>query len=512
MGVAMLSTRFLLFIASLLAGFLYAFFAVFFVTEAVVPPEDVSQIDYRLLLLKKVEGQRVFIDSGSNSLWAIFPEIFSDIIGAPTFVISENGSVPIDFKIRKWKKYVRSGDIVVLPLEYGFYQKNDVTSSFVEEVFGVALKGGVDKKADIYLNIMHNYAYHYHIMDFVEKLRFIHNFVNPDYLILARDQRLIEPPISTQFGYRLDHLRDVYAKQTGGDVKNDANRVKHKLTNEMSCFDFIQSYPTRDESAIEHIANALAQMQAEKGATFVITWPAVAGSNCYEKEKIGKLTEQVRRIFEGRGIQVIGEPEDSSFDEKHLLDTYFHVDSDAARIRTQKLATSLRLLMTGEKAARKPNSLQALAGTVVNDELFRGDLALARAFEPISSGEFTPGDAGFQKHFRLFFDGWSGIETWGVWSIGPHSRIAFNVGTRACALTIKGNQFSHSSSSFQVITQKGSVIPFSNSVIVPGENGWAIIDVAHSGIASPRQLGTGEDDRMLGYGLERISINCEPKK
>jgi len=489
-------------------GVVYGLYATFLVTETFVPDADIAGIDYRLTLLKRVPGPRVLIDSGSNSLWSIYPEMLTNILGIPSFVVAENGSVPIDFKLRKWKKYLRSGDIVVLPLEYTYYHKNDITSSFVEELFGTALSSAHDLNETVILNVMSNYAYHYHFMNFLEKIEFIRKHVNPNNLINARYQRLREPSFTEQLNYRLDHLKDLAAKQTGGDVKDDTNRVRHRLTSEKSCFEYIQSYPAHDEAIIEHIASELARIQKENGATFIITWPAVAGTDCYDNESIKKLVKQVRRIFERNGVQVVGDPEDSNFSELHLLDTYFHVDTAAARARTQKLALHLLSAINKERFLRTTVSLKELSKKAVVEEEARIDILLVRSTAPIFSGEYLPKEKSFSDYFRLSSEGWSIPEGWGIWSLGTHSRIYFKVATDGCVLYLKGHQFLNSSSTFHLFTQDGDIVAFSNSVDLPKNSGVAVIEITHNAAAKPRQPEEVADDRMLGFGLEKISVNC----
>ena len=71
--------------------------------------------------------------------------------------------------------------------------------------------------------------------------------------------------------------------------------------------------------------------------------PAGAGSDCYLIPG-GRLpiADQARAIFERHGITVVGEPADSYFTPDHMLDPYYHVDSAAAQIRTQKMVARLQ--------------------------------------------------------------------------------------------------------------------------------------------------------------------------
>lgn len=64
--------------------------------------------------------------------------------------------------------------------------------------------------------------------------------------------------------------------------------------------------------------------------------PAVAGDNYVMPHGL-PIADQARAIFKRNGIAVIGEHADSYFLPQHMLDTYYHVDSAAARLRTQRL-------------------------------------------------------------------------------------------------------------------------------------------------------------------------------
>jgi hypothetical protein len=104
-----------------------------------------------------------------------------------------------------------------------------------------------------------------------------------------------------------------------------------------------------------------------------VTWPAVAGDDCYRTDSLPKAA---RDLLAESGISVVGDPADSAFAPSHMLDTYYHVDSTAAAIRTERLIQ--RLLETPGFAER--SGADAYRSTAVQGaEAFR---ALASRYSP----------------------------------------------------------------------------------------------------------------------------------
>jgi hypothetical protein len=62
---------------------------------------------------------------------------------------------------------------------------------------------------------------------------------------------------------------------------------------------------------------------------------------------------------------VVGEPFDSYFTPEHMLDTYYHIDSDAAHLRTERLIERLRA------AGLKPDGTENKATVWLASEALR---------------------------------------------------------------------------------------------------------------------------------------------
>jgi hypothetical protein len=272
---------------------------------------------YPQFLLENIRAPRIVIDAGSSSMFGIEPALIEQTFHQPVIDIADNGSIPLEMKIYRLLKFTRPGDTLVLPLEWVYYTRDIVPQDFV------------DKTPD-------EYAAYYASQPFMERLKFsvrhlsLHNVSDAGRLYLRKDLQ------------RMHYLRmqaDM-AKWPMGDRKDD--RRRRSSVEGVSCADYIAA-TGKIPPIVEWAAKQLSDLQARRNVRIYVTWPAVAGSDCYNMPN-GRLpiADAARAIFERHGIAVVGEPADSYFTPEHMLDTYYHVDSAAAQIRTLTLAARLQ--------------------------------------------------------------------------------------------------------------------------------------------------------------------------
>ena len=316
---------------------------------------------YTQFLLEKVGAPRIVIDAGSSSMFGIEPALIEQAFGRPVIDVADNGSIPLEMKIDRLLRYAREGDTLILPLEWVYYTRQSVPQDFT------------DKTPD-------EYAAYYASQPFARRLAFVvqhaslHNLSDAGRLYLRKDLQRVHTA----------RIQADMAKWPFGDRKDD--RRRQVFVNNMSCADYIAAAGSM-VSDVTWAAARLADLQTKRRIQVYVTWPAVAGTDCYVL-KDGRLpiAEEARRLFERRGISVVGEPEDSYFGSEHMLDTYYHVDSAAACIRTERLIARLRaagLAPDGSNDGSSDNTTIALA----SEALRRLALQLAQA----SSVEVTEG-------------------------------------------------------------------------------------------------------------------------
>jgi hypothetical protein len=291
-------------------GFLLSFD--FFTTSNREVPYSYSQF-----LLENIAAPRIVIDAGSSSMFGIEPALIEQAFGKTAIDVADNGAIPLDMKIYRLRRFAREGDTLIMPLEWVYYTREGVPQDFT------------DKTPD-------EYAAYYASLPFWPRLAFairhasLHNLSDAGRLYLRKDLR------QTHYA----RMQADMSKWPRGDRKDD--RRRRSSVEGISCADYIAA--TGDMvSSVEWAAKQLSDLQTARHLRVFVTWPAVAGSDCYEMAS-GRLpiADQARAIFERHGITVVGEPADSYFTPEHMLDTFYHVDSAAARVRTERLVSRLR--------------------------------------------------------------------------------------------------------------------------------------------------------------------------
>lgn len=272
---------------------------------------------YSQFLLENIRAPRIVIDAGSSAAWGIEPGLIEQALGRPVIDVADNGAIPLNMKIYRLQKFARAGDILILPLEWVYYTRDVVPQDFT------------DRTPD-------EYAAYYASQPFGARLMFtvrhvsLHNLSDAGRLYLRKDLQRVHAL----------RMQDDMSKWPLGDRKDDHRR--RSSVEAINCADYIEAFG-QITPTVEWAAKQLADLQAKRGVRVYVTWPAVAGSGCYPMvDGHLPLANQARTIFERHGITVVGEPSDSYFAPEHMLDTYYHVDSAAARLRTERLVARLQ--------------------------------------------------------------------------------------------------------------------------------------------------------------------------
>jgi hypothetical protein len=272
---------------------------------------------YSQFLLENIGSPRIVIDAGSSAMFGIDPGLIEQVFGKTVIDVADNGAIPLEMKIYRLRKFAREGDTLIVPLEWVYYTREAVPQDFT------------DKTPD-------EYAAYYASQPFWARLAFairyasLHNLSDAGRLYLRKDLQ------QTHYA----RMQADMSKWPRGDRKDDGRR--RSSVEGISCADYIAATGTMVTN-VEWAAKQLSDLQTRRRLRVYVTWPAVAGSDCYGMASGGvPIADQARAIFERHGIAVVGEPTDSYFTPEHMLDTYYHVDSAAARVWTERLVARLR--------------------------------------------------------------------------------------------------------------------------------------------------------------------------
>jgi hypothetical protein len=123
--------------------------------------------------------------------------------------------------------------------------------------------------------------------------------------------------------------------------------------------------------------------------------------------------------------------------------------------------------------------------------------------------------------------GWSEPEPWGVWSLGTSSELVLSFAgnpVERIELRIAGRMLVHARrprARGRILLNGSGVIDFEATIenptislqvsVAPGDlNSELIIGIQIEAPRSPAQDGISSDTRRLGFGLEEITVTCEP--
>lgn len=461
-----------------------------------------TQYDYHyqeFLLKSTKEYERIIIDGGSNSNHSINSQMLEKEFNKIVINISDNGVIPLFFKLHRLKKNSKSGDIILLPLGYIYYFSTDNNNKiFYDGLFG-------------YFNS------YYHGLDFVEKGKLI--FQTPASSILKA--------ITTQSNEMQNSLDFVEKFNFGerGDFKFRTKSQPDFFTQAKSCEEYIflhkvipdinerlkyDNYDFILSSNFKRNISLMKEIEKENGVKFILTYPAVTGDNCYSgkyKEKFIEFDEELKEFLSKNDIPIIGSYQDSYFPKKYMNDTYYHVLPEARDIRTKKLIENI-----------KNSNYYSLFNNSSKDKV-EAKMDISNFINSIQSISFDK-EYSFSSNVNnidiKLLRGWYQKETIGVWSKRERSRVIFKIDKnkieKDLILKLKSNIFGDKDKSDIFINEK-----YLGTYLLDGVNNIKInksfidrnfitIEFRNKNIKSPKELGISEDNRALKLLLKSIEV------
>ena len=489
-------THFILYLASIVVGMIAASGGLFLLFDRLVMPDrDHNWRSYHEIILDYVPGPRILIDSGSNTNHAIAPELIERELKRPTLIIADNAGVPFQVKLDRLEKYAKSGDIIILPLEWSYYDTEQVQMDFIE-----------------YITV--KWAEYYHAMTKPEQFRFFLGHIQLD-KIISRLWRLTDatPNVDQRKSYQ--YIVDEKLNLSGVTKTSFEDRKRHISMRGKSCHEYIFAPTGEIRDFVKETAIGLSKLQKDRQVTIIMTWPAVAGADCYDFAALDSFVEKMRELFLNVGIAVVGDPRNSLFSEEHTLDTYYHIDIEAAYTRTRRLIEDIKAagLIPAEPEQTSPpleNGSAALIATALTKEEARIARNNSMLLSPLAKGAYVPGTEEFDNLFQLSPTGWHDFEGWGVWSRGDRSEIALRPQpNKTCDVKLDAQYFSGGRPSSIFVDGEFLKIDDGGPIsIAPGDRPITI-GLRHRDAHSPRELGMSDDFRVLAFGLSRIIVGCE---
>ncbi|MCI6661364.1 hypothetical protein [Campylobacter sp.] len=288
------------------------------------------------LLENTKDRPRIIFDSGSNSHHSINSLMIEKELGLLTLNMAHHAGYPLDFILHKLAPFLNNKDVVILPLEYPYYSRDDkaIISDITNEL---------PRHGKFYFNALPLNKK----LFVLTKLNFTQGsipFINAYFLA---KHNLIGSHFNFDDKSNIDNL---LKNGERGDINytmllnqgidlSKVNQNKGKTCQESTEVEQL------NPKFIQNI-KLIKEIEAKTGARFIFTYPALAGDGCYDfstpkGEKLKALIEQIKPLVESYGFLFIGNPFDSYF-PNNMLNTYWHIDEKARDIRTKRLIEELK--------------------------------------------------------------------------------------------------------------------------------------------------------------------------
>ncbi|SIS13211.1 hypothetical protein SAMN05878276_2456 [Aquipseudomonas alcaligenes] len=336
MAMAMREARFIL---NCLASFLLMGVGYFLLIDRLAIADAPLGRSYRQFLLTATDDvpNRIIVDSGSNAIHSIDAQKLEAHFGRPTLILSDNAGYPLHHKIERLANHLKAGDTLILPLEWLHYRADDrLPADYVQSI----------------LDESGSNAFYYRELPWQERALFVYRSI-PINLGLQSILRLngVEAwnlQISATTQDSLVRFEQEIRHGSRGNQMIDEALPIHPLTRDLTCDHYLFGlfeFPGISQTFQDNLQR-LSTLRQIDGVNIFFAWPAVAardGDECYQllRPAIEKYVEDIRRTAEAQGFSFLGEPGQSRFDSRCLLDTYYHIRARCADVRTQTLILQL---------------------------------------------------------------------------------------------------------------------------------------------------------------------------
>lgn len=263
-----------------------------------------------------IEDRKIVFVSGSNTLFGIRSADVEKHFGLPAVNLAVHYGLQIDYILDRAKRVIKSGDIVILPLEYSHYDYDGVYS-FIQSSYVRTYDRG-----------------YFDALPLRKRLKHLLNTTPVD-LIKA---------ISEQVKFRGEEEppgQGVYNSKTlnqNGDQTYGAGPLLDRLRWAQPILvpaTVQRSYGTEQLLEFNNWCH-------DHGVLLCVTWPNVMKFDAYSDAAYVDFFESLKKFFEDNGVLYFGLPEEAFFEKQYMYDGVYHLNQKGIDQRTNRIIQQLK--------------------------------------------------------------------------------------------------------------------------------------------------------------------------
>jgi hypothetical protein len=293
------------------------------------------------IITKYKNKPKILLLSGSNSLYGVDSKQLSHELSMPTINLATHFNMGLSYFIFQAKKYVKKGDIVIMPLEFVFYDRaSDYTAWFVNNI--IAWNDPYFYQLSLIEQI--NFIYHTSPKRIIEGLLAQTLVKNTPKEILKKrtlSQSFILKDIQKR--WKTNNLKSSYSYASigkQGDIEKNIG-IKKKMRTYKTSYMFNNLHLTKN---FLHHYKQLKELSVTRGFTLVLTWPVTLENSRFSTKHNPTLAhiQAFENQLRQNDIDLLGTLQDFHYERKYFYDSGYHLNTDGKKLRTQKLASLLK--------------------------------------------------------------------------------------------------------------------------------------------------------------------------
>ncbi len=315
------------YLRSIFSGFLFCvpvyFLAVFYQLGVSVSEENSSihrVYAFKSKLISSFNQPKLLIIAGSNANAGISCQMIQSTTKVPCINGGVHAGIGVDYMFNRARSWLNPGDIVLLPLEYHYYQDDGIPS---------------DRLVD---HVMAHDPKYLETVDLMTKIRFLAgiSFERLGQGVFAK----LKQPDSNQ-------AKAIAAKEVNKNKFGDnTHQQEADLTPELR-----ENIAKLKPLPIKGYLNSSYGMQSikefvgwckENDIEVLATWPNTVRFDYYEQSQAQAFFQSIEDFYSSLDIPVLGQPESAMYDKSMFYDSIYHPHDKGKRLRTRELITLLR--------------------------------------------------------------------------------------------------------------------------------------------------------------------------
>lgn len=267
---------------------------------------------------KETLKQRLLIVSGSNSLFGFDSSIIDKNTNFTPINYATHAGLPINFLIDLIITRAKEGDIVFMPLEFGYYTRGEPKDDwwYIHNMF---VWGGEYKKyisnIDIFRNLWTKNPLEFFSLVF--RGGNSKSNINP----ILEMQKIWADSNASFRGYSFSSL-NIY-----GDFSTQVGEIKDINTPYLDDDIKISNFFLQEYQRLESFAKS-------KHIRIFLTYPTMCNNPSFRLEVATKKLSKLKERLKEHDIILYGDFRDFYFDKKYFFDTSYHLNNEGVRLRS----------------------------------------------------------------------------------------------------------------------------------------------------------------------------------